>query len=163
METAESVVRDILQEILVQGSEQAIQSVDSQTAIRYMNRYMSEIDAGLGISLGYTEVTSLADPITIADGAINGLIFNTAIRLLSSYDVQPNAQLRDSAKTGLSAMRKIARTPRVTILPSTLPLGSGNQGFNNFETRRFFPGQESSILDEQNGNILLEDSTNDDQ
>lgn len=161
METADSVVSDILQEILVQSSEQAVQAVDGQTVIRYMNRFMSEIDAGLGISLGYTEVTSLADPITIADGAINGLIFNTALRLLSSYDVIPNAFLVTSAASGLKAMRKIARNPRVTAHPSTLPIGSGNEGFSNFNTTHFYPGEEPSILTEQNGNILLEDSTND--
>lgn len=160
METAESVVRDILQEILVQESEQNIEAVDSQTAIRYMNRFMFEIDAGLGISLGYTEVTSLADPITIAAGAINGLIYNTALRITSSYDIQPNAQLASSARSGLDAMRKIARVARRTVHPSTLPLGSGNEGFNDFEHAHFFPGEEVTILDEQNGNILLEDKTN---
>lgn len=160
MATAESVVRRILQEILIQGSEQAIKAVDSQTAIEYMNSYMFEIDAGLGITIGYTEVTSLADTITVAPGAINGVIYNTALRLLSSYDIQPNAQLALSANSSLNAMRKIARSTRRTILPPTLPIGSGNEGHNTFNTRRFFPGEESKILNEQNGNILLEDTTN---
>lgn len=158
MEKASTVVRDILQEILVQNAEQAIQAVDSQTAIRYMNRYMAEIDAQ-GISLGYTSVSSLADNITIADGAINGLIYNTAIRLLSSYDIQPNAQLASSAKTGLRAMRKLAVTVTATSFPCTLPIGSGNERENTFDRDHFFPCPEDSVLTEQDGNILLEDST----
>lgn len=160
METAETVVRDILQEILIQGSEQKIQGVDANTAIRYMNRFMFEIDAGLGITIGYTAVTSLSDPITIADGAINGLIYNTAMRLLSSYDITPNGQLSGNAQSGLNAMRKIARVPRRTRFQSTLPIGSGNERFNNFNNIHFFPESKDSILNEQNGHILLEDTTN---
>ena len=158
METAASVVRDILQEILVQGSEQAIQAVDSETAIRYMNRFMSEI-AAKGISLGYTSVTSLADPVTIADGAINGLIYNVAIRLLSSYDITPNAQLGANARDGMDAMRHLAVTISPTSFPCTLPIGSGNEQENTFNNQHFYGCPADSILTEQNGNILLEDQT----
>ena len=56
METASTVIKDALQEILVQAQEQPIQAVDSSTAIRYMNRFMANLDAK-GISLGYTVVS----------------------------------------------------------------------------------------------------------
>jgi hypothetical protein len=158
METGESVVRDILQEILVQGSEQAIQAVDSQTAIRYMNRFMTEISAR-GITLGYTSVTSLSDPITIPDGAINGLIYNTAIRLQSSYDITPNGQLGANARDGMNAMRHLAVTVTATAMPCTMPIGSGNEQDNTFSNQHFYDCPEDEILTEQNGNILLEDST----
>ncbi len=162
METGQSVVNDILQEILVQGSEQAIQAVDAQTAIRYMNRFMASLDAQ-GISLGYTEVTSLADPITIPAGAIEGLIFNTATRLLSSYDIQPNQFLIVNARDGLKAMRQLGVTIAPTQFPCTLPIGSGNEGDSTFNTDHFYGCPDDSILTEQNGNILLEDATGDSQ
>jgi hypothetical protein len=54
-------------------------------------------------------------------------------------------------------MRKIARTPITTIHPPTLPIGTGNEDFNNFNTSHYYPGEESAILSEQGGNILLED------
>lgn len=158
METADTVVRSILQEILVQGSEQAIKGVDAQEAILYMNRWMAE-QAAMGISLGYTEVTSLTDPITIAGGAINGVVYNVALNLVSSYDITPNIRLVTSANNGLKAMRKIARVPQVTKHPSTLPVGSGNEHGFLFDHDHFFPGEPDSILTEQNGNILLEDNT----
>lgn len=155
--TAESAVSSILQEILVQSSEQKIEAVDAITALDYMNLFMTEQDA-IGISIGYTEVDSLSDNITIPAGARGGLIFGTAVRLLSSYDVIPNAQLLINADLGLNAMRKLARKPRFTVLPDTLPIGSGNHSF--LTRRRFFPGEEASVLNESNGHVLLEDSTN---
>ena len=158
METGQSVVNDILQEILVQGSEQAIQAVDAKTAIRYMNRFMASLDAQ-GISLGYTEVTSLADPITIPTGAIEGLIFNTATRLLSSYDIQPNQFLIVNARDGLKAMRALGVTVAPTQFPCTLPIGSGNEQENTFNNTHFYPCDGDSVLTERGGHILLEDNT----
>ena len=162
METGQSVVNDILQEILVQGSEQAIQAVDAQTAIRYMNRFMNAL-AAQGVSLGYTNITSLADPITIPDGAIEGLISNTAIRLLATYDITPNQFLVVNAREGLAAMRQLGVTIGASRFPGTLPIGSGNEYEGGFNTGKFYPDEQDSILTEQNGHILLEDSTGDSQ
>lgn len=152
---AETAVRAILQEILVQSSEQKIQGVDADVAILYMNITMSEL--AVTIPLGYTEVSSLADEITVPDGAIGGLIANTATRLLSQYDIIPNGQLARSAESGLNAMRILARKPIRTTRPSTLPIGSGNE--NTLNDRRFFPEKEESILDEQFNTILIESDT----
>ena len=156
METANSVITDILQEILVQASEQETQSVDFQFVVRYMNRYMAQL--AVTTPLGYTVVTNAADPITIPDGAINGLIFNVALKIITSFDIAPGVALAENAREGLNAMRKIARNKVKTKHPSTLPLGSGNEwtGWND----RFYPGEEETLLTETNGNILLEDNTN---
>ena len=158
MKTGQTVVNDILQEILVQGSEQAIQAVDAQTAIRYMNRFMASLSAQ-GISLGYTNITSLADSITIPDGAIEGLIYGTALRLVSTYDIQPNQFLQQNARDGLKAMRDLAVIVRPSIMPCTLPVGSGNEQNGTFNNNHFFSCEDESILTEQNGNILTEDNT----
>ena len=77
METGQSVVSDILQEILVQSSEQAIEAVDAQTCIRYMNRFMAEL--AVTTPLGYTVITNPTDQITVPDGAINGLIYTADV------------------------------------------------------------------------------------
>jgi len=107
--------------------------------------------------LGYTKVDSLSDNITIPDGAIEGLIFNTAKRLVSSYDIIPNAMLFESAKDSLAIMVLLASTPIITSHPDTLPLGSGNE--NSFSGSRFFPSQEDTVLNEQGRTILVETST----
>ena len=115
-ETAAEVVTDILQELVVQGDESPIDAPESQSVMRYMNRYMTML-AAKGVNLGYTKVTSLGDPITIADGAIMGLIKNVAINVASQYDVPVSGQLRADAMEGLAAMRKLG----ITYLPTSMP------------------------------------------
>ena len=156
METAEAVVKDILQEILVQASEKPIKAVDFQFVVRYMNRYMAQL--AVTVPLGYTTITSPDDLITIPDGAINGLIFNVALKVVTSFDIPASPSLYENAKDGLNAMRKLARNNVRTLHPSTLPIGSGNEYCGDYQ--KFYPGEEAAILTEQNGNILLEDITN---
>lgn len=157
-ETAQELFGDSLQAILVQASEQPIQPVDFQTAKRYANRMMATFAAN-GISLGYTTIVNPTDLVTIPDGAIEGLLFNLAKRLLATYDFPLTAELAENAREGLSAMRKLAITIVPTKFPCTLPIGSGNEGDNTFNTDRFFPCPEDAVLTEQGGNILLENNT----
>jgi len=156
METAESVVTDILQEILVQASEQPVEAVDFKFVVRYMNRYMAQL--AVTIPLGYTVVTDPTDLITIPDGAVNGLIFNVALKVLNSFDIDVGPTLAVNAKDGLFAMRKLSRNFVSTKHPSTLPIGSGNECSGDYG--HFYGGEASTNLTEQNGNILLEDTTN---
>jgi len=124
--------------------------------LRYMNRYMSEL--AITNPLGYTNVTLPTDPITIPDGAINGLIYNVALNVVTSFDMNPGGMLVANADRGLKAIRKISRNLVSTKHPSTLPIGSGNEVWTN--DVHFYAGEGNTILTEQNGNILLEDTTN---
>lgn len=160
MEKASVVIKDILQELLVQASEQSVEAVDSNTAIRYMNRFMAEQDA-LGISLGYTKITNPDDNVTIADGALSGLIFNVALRLAASYDIPPASTLVESARIGMNAMRKLAVNIKPSRNPSTLPIGAGNEDCSgSFRNSRFFPGNPDAAATENGGVIELESDTN---
>ena len=60
METADAIVTDALQELIIQASEASINPDEAQTAIRYLNRMMARL-AARGINLGYTNVSSLGD------------------------------------------------------------------------------------------------------
>lgn len=157
-ETAEELFGDSLQAILVQASEQPIQPVDFQTARRYANRMMASF-ATSGINLGYTNIVEPTDLVTIPDGAVEGLLFNLAIRMLPTYDFPLTAELRENAREGKDAMRKLAIFIKPTRFPCTLPIGSGNEGENTFNTDRFFPCPEDELLTEQGGSILLENNT----
>jgi len=156
METAESVINDALQEILVQASEQALQTVDFQTGRRYLNRMMTTTPFNL---LGFTTVTNPSDPITVADGAIEGIVFNLAKRLLTTYDVALTPELLQSARDGLSEIRKIAVVVKPTSFPCTLPIGSGNEQENTFNNQHFYACPDDELLTEQGGSILLESDT----
>ena len=64
-----------------------VQSVDFQNGVRYLNRMMGAWDAQ-GLALGYTKVSNPADPITVPDGALEGMVFNLAVRLAKQYDIK---------------------------------------------------------------------------
>jgi len=158
METAQSIINDALQEILVQASEQPIQPVDFQTARRYLNRMMTTTPFN---GLGYTVVTLPDDPITIPGGAVEGVIFNLAKRLLTTYDMPLTAELAQSAKDGLREIRLITVKVQPTNMPCTLPIGSGNEQENTYNTDHFYPCPNDELLTEQDSAILLESNTND--
>lgn len=130
METAESVINDVLHELLINGSEQATRAVDFNTTMRYMNRFMAEQDL-LGVKLGWTEISNPADAITIPAGAINGLIYNTAMAIATTYDIQVDPVLFDKAKKSLLTMAIVGNPPPKASYPSTMPIGSGNSNYSN--------------------------------
>ncbi len=155
-ETASSVITDALGEAFINAMEQPTEAADMQKGIRYLNRMMAKLDAK-GISLGYTVVNDPTDLITIPDGAIDGLIMNLAVALAPSYGEQVSPELFQNAKSGMKAMLDIAVVALPRKLPCTLPVGSGN-----YDTRyndKFFPCPDSTVLTEDNGNILLESGT----
>ena len=157
METAQSIINDALQEILVQASEQPIQPVDFQTARRYLNRMMAIVPF---TGLGYTVVTLPDDAVTIPDAAIEGVIFNLAKRLLTTYDMPLTAELARSASDGLNEIRRITVTVQPTAFPCTLPIGSGNEQENSFNNQHFYPCPDNELLTERDDTILLESDTN---
>ena len=157
MATAKQVVKASLQRILVQASDASIEPDEAQDFVFAMNNYMLALDAE-GISLGYTEVTSLGDEITIPTGALRGLIANMAIEVAPDYGGEVSQGLVKAASEGMKAMRKLGRITMVTAHPSTLPIGSGNErsiGRNS----HFYPGLEATILAETTGSIGLEENT----
>lgn len=156
METAQQVINDALQEILVQASEQPIQSVDFQTARRYLNRMMVTVPF---VGLGYTAITEPSELVTIPDAALEGVIFNLAVRLLSSYDMPLTVELNASAKNGLKEIRRLTVKVLPTAHPCTLPIGSGNEEENTFNNQHFYACPDDEVLTEQGGSILLESDT----
>ena len=155
METAQQVINDALQEILVQASEQPTQTVDFQTARRYLNRMMATVPFN---GLGYTQVTNPLDLVTIPDAALEGVIFNLAKRLLASYDMPLTTELAMSAKEGLQEIRRLTVTVSPSSYPCTLPVGSGNEQESTYNTH-FYPCPDDEVLAEQGGSILLESNT----
>jgi len=156
-ETAASVVADILLELIVLGDESPIDAPEAQSTIRYMNRYMTMLSAK-GIDLGYTKVSNLGDSITIPDGALMGLIKNVAIMMAPQFGVPVSGDLREGARDGLAAMRKLGITYLPTSMPCTMPRGSGNEGSGGWSSDPFYACPDDTILTETNGNILLEDN-----
>lgn len=156
METAQTVINDALQEILVQASEQPIQPVDFQTARRYLNRMMATVPFN---GLGFTDISLPADLVTIPDAALEGVIFNLAKRLLTGYDMPLTAELLQSAKDGLNEIRRLTVKILPTAHPCTLPIGTGNEQENSYNNDHFYACPDDEALAEQGGSIILESDT----
>lgn len=158
-EKAGEVAKDILLELVAIGAEAELEADEIQSTLRYMNRYMTMIDAK-GINLGYTKVSSTSDDITIPDGAILGMIKNVALMLCPQYSAVATVELIQGAKEGLEAMRDLGITLEPTPYPSTLPVGSGNEWQGNGWSH-FYPGDDEleAIITETSQNILLEENT----
>lgn len=158
MATVAQVANAALKRILVQGADAPLQADEYQDFIFAMNNYMLALDAE-GITLGYTEVSDLADAVTVPTGALRGLIANMAIEVAPDYNGTISPALAAAAADGLQVMRIIGQTISASSFPSTLPVGSGNEG-DVFTNRRFYDGaNEAEILAETTGSISLEDST----
>jgi len=143
MEKAESIIKSALQEIKVQAAEAPIEQVDAQDAVLYMNRMMAAFAAD-GVNLGYTSVSNLGDDVTIPDGAIEGVVFNLAVRLGNSYGFPIGQILFANAQRGENVMRRIALNLGPMSYPDTLPIGSGNEDQFN-RTDKFYPQEDTPI------------------
>ena len=137
-ETAQSLVNDILQELLINSAEQSIPAVDFETGVRYLNRWMFMQDAD-GVKLGYTEVINPNDLITVPAGAINGIIYNVALQLSTTYDVIVTPELAVKASQGLNVMIKLGSPLHGSKYTSNTPRGSGNYN-NTFSDFNFYDG-----------------------
>lgn len=159
MATVAQVAKAALQAILVQGSEAPLEDDEYQDFIFAMNNYMSSL-AAKGINLGYTAVSNLSDQVTVPPGALTGLIANMAIQSVPYYGGVATVELAATAREGMQAMRQLGQVITPTRLPSTLPIGSGNEESQFGTGMHFYPDAESQILAEVNGAIATEVSTN---
>ena len=157
-ETANSVISDVLFALQVASPEQPLDPTQMQQAIRMLNRMMAGWDAN-GLSLGYTVVTVPTDVITVSDGAINGIIYNLAMRVAIPFDIEIPLTLPAEAREGLKEIRAIAVKVQPSSQPCTLPIGSGNQEDGVTWNNRFYPCPEDSVLTEGDGHITLEPDT----
>lgn len=148
-----------LQRILVQASEADLEPDEYQDFIFALNNFMLALDAD-GISLGFTEVSSLGDEVTIPTGALRGLIANMALEVAPDYGGEISPLLVAAAADGMSTMRKLGQVMYRMRYPSTLPVGSGNMQGVAYGTH-FYPDDEAAILAETTGAIALESGTND--
>ena len=160
LDTAGDIIRDALMEITVLGAEAPVEPSDAQTAIRYLNRMMAAFDAG-GIDIGWTDVQNNGSPITARLGAIEGIVFNLALRLWTQYagGKPPPVELHQKAREGKAIMAKLAVRVGPSAFPSTLPMGSGNGAYGSCS--KFYPDVQDDILAETTGTIGLEVDTAD--
>ena len=156
METAGDIIKDALGDITVLGAEATLEPTDAQLALRYLNRMMSAFAAD-GITLGYTKVNNLADPLTVADGALAGITAQLAMMLWDNFsDGQPPPPtLTARALSGKNTMRNMTVVIQPTEFPPTLPLGSGNYDYSGYNDQYFF----TNTSDKNEAKLILANNT----
>ena len=151
------VVIDALENIVVQADEAPIEQSEARSVIRALNDMMATW-AAKGIELGFTNVSDMADPITVAPGAILGIKLKLALVIAPKYEVNPSPSLIAAAKEAFDACIDLAVNMSESEYPSTLPRGSGNT-YPTVMDDAFYQDREDTILTETGGSIALEDDT----
>ena len=149
--TAVELANSALKRILVQGDDGGLDASDYADFYRSMNNWMAAQEA-CGTILGYTPVTQGADPITVPDGAVMGIVANVAINVASDYNGTVSPSLVSEARMGLRAMRKLGYRRGQTSFPSNLPIGSGNDGFS-VRSQTLYGRTSSGLLSLANNTI----------
>lgn len=160
MATVAQVAKASLQAILVQASEAPLEADEFQDFIFALNNYMNSL-AAKGVNLGYTVVSNLGDEVTVPPGALTGIIANMAIQSVPYYGGIVTPELALTAREGMHAMRLVGQIITPTRLPSTLPIGSGNEDSSAGRGLHFYPDSEYEILAEVTGAIGLEGDDDD--
>lgn len=158
MTTANDIITDALQELIVQASEAPIEAPEAQTAIRYLNRMMFRWSA-IGIDLGYTTASDLGDDPTLPAYAEDVVVKHLAALLMKQYDIPMTVDFKIELRDLMSDLRLVTFSIGATEYGSTLPYGSGNETVNGITTTHFYPDLQDDILTETTGSIGLEADT----
>ncbi len=151
MATAGDVIQTALKRILVQASDAPLEPDEYQDALESLNDLMAAYEAD-GIRLGYTPVDNVEDEVTVPAGARRGIIANLAVEISADYGGNITAALTRQASEGMQTMRKLGQATIRSVLPDSLPVGSGNEGCYGNDSH--FYAQLSTALMTLSGNAL---------
>ena len=133
--TVQQLADASLFKIVVAGSEASLEADDIADFITALNNYMAMLDS-IGVTLGYTAVSSASDNLTVPAGAIDPLVAVMAVKISPQYGGVVSPELAMEAKEGLNVLRILGNSFRNTKYPETLPVGSGNYwplGYNYYD------------------------------
>lgn len=127
--TAGRVIERALKRILVGGADASPEADETADALSDLNDFMLALEAN-GVRLGYTVVDNVSDIVTVPQGAVNGIIANLAVTVAPDYSAAISPALAEQAREGMRTLRRLGRNKVSTPYPTTLPQGSGNEGYN---------------------------------
>jgi hypothetical protein len=134
MTTVAELASKSLRLILVKSAPLELTSQETDDYIQSLNDYMLALEAD-GIDIGYTEVSAGTDVVTVPKGAIRGIAANMAIEVAPEYGTQVSPAVVEAAREGMRVMLRICRMAITSSYPSTLPMGSGS---DDWDDRAYF-------------------------
>ena len=152
---AEDWIKDAYLEIGAVSAEVPVTAPMTQTAIRCGNRLMASVDY---LGLGYAEIDSASDEVTIPPYAEEWAVKALAVRLANQFgSFEGLVDLKVDMQTAYTNMMKHITFDISMGMPAGLPTGSGNQdacGLPAF----YYPDPDNVELTEDGGYTLLEES-----
>jgi hypothetical protein len=142
--TAGTVAQRALKKILVQSGDAPLEADEYADFFEDMNFYMAALESE-GVLLGYTPVDNVSDVVTVPAGAIRGIIANVAVEVAPDYGASVSGELARQAKSGMRIMRKIGAHMGAMSMPTTLPVGSGNEDIS-LRTYQYYSDPEVALL-----------------
>lgn len=97
MTTVADFVKDTLGLLQVVDTVQPVKPQDMQAAIRFLNRFMTRLEAN-SIATGWAPVTSPSEDVPLPEEAELGVMYNLAMVLAPQWGVSPTAEVMAGAK-----------------------------------------------------------------
>lgn len=140
MATASYIVTRALTRLGIRASETSLQPDEIQDGIDLLNDVLSNWEEA-GYNLGFSPVAGVSDEIRVPRGTVAAVIDALAIFMAPEYSRPVSIELAASAKLSFDNMLRANVFIGDVDMPSTLPIGSGNQ-CNDGDDRRFFSEQD---------------------
>lgn len=137
MATGADIVKGALRRLQVIGSETPIEPDEIQDGLEDLNDWGSALEVGT-IALGFVPLENSGDTINIPREAEGMYKDNLAIYMAGQYGAPLAQSLIKSASDSMTRVLNAFQAPINPSLPDTLPIGSGNQCYDDFDDRRFF-------------------------
>lgn len=139
MATASHIITRALTRLGIRASETSLQADEIQDGLDLLNDLLSNWEALY--SLGFSPVQGVADEVRVPRNANMAIIDSLAIAMAPEYSRPVSPALIGSAQMSLKNMLAARLDLTNVDMPSTLPLGSGNQ-CDDGDDRRFFSEQD---------------------
>lgn len=128
MTTAQEIIQDALDDLIVSEEESSVDNAITQRAIRSLNRMMF----ALPVQTGFTKITSAGQTLTVDPDVEQFMVTNLAKMLAPKFGKAVSPALQASAKRGYQAVLRNYTTIEPARFPFGFPLGSGNWA-NSFD------------------------------
>lgn len=127
MALVSDILRDALSHLRVADANEALDAGDARDAMRALNMMVRRWEAD-GLSLGWTDVTSVDETLPAPAETEEALGYNLALRLRARYGVTLDPDVIELARQGLAALSAdVAATEFLRVDYDDLPAGTGQR------------------------------------
>ena len=142
MATANDLIAKAFTKAGIRAAETALEADEVQDGLDELNNMLAEWQ-GL-YQLGGSPVADVSDEVRIPRYADSAVIYSLAVRLAPEFSRPVSPALAATASTAFKNMLNNKVIIGDVDMPSTLPLGTGNECNDGASDSRFFPQKSKS-------------------